>query len=73
MIQAMIEEQIEVRRYPVIDVKVDDTEHFKSLNECSIRSDIINTLVMDVYIDDLYFETFRGDGDYWCSDRKYSL
>lgn len=62
MIQAMMEEQIEVRRYPVIDVKVDDTAHFKSLNECSIRSGIIKTLVMDVYIDDLHFETFRGDG-----------
>ncbi|MCD7032759.1 NAD kinase [Metabacillus sp. GX 13764] len=62
MIQAMTEEQIEVRRYPLIDVKVDDTARFKSLNECSIRSGIIKTLVMDVYIDDLHFETFRGDG-----------
>ncbi|HZH61923.1 MAG TPA: NAD kinase, partial [Metabacillus sp.] len=32
------------------------------LNECSIRSSIIKTFVIDVFIDDLHFETFRGDG-----------
>ncbi|MDA7027230.1 NAD kinase [Bacillus sp. CLL-7-23] len=54
--------QIEVRKYPLIDVKVDQTSRFLCLNEVSIRSSIIKTFVMDVYIDNLYFETFRGDG-----------
>jgi NAD+ kinase len=62
MIQAMTESQIEVRRYPVLEVKLDQTTSFKCLNECSIRSSIIKTFVIDVYIDDLHFETFRGDG-----------
>ncbi|MDF0726431.1 NAD kinase [Cytobacillus sp. S13-E01] len=62
MIEAMQYEQIEVRRYPTIEVKVDDTTSFYCLNECSIRSPIIKTFVLDVYIDNLHFETFRGDG-----------
>ncbi len=62
MIEAMNLEQIEVRRYPTIEVQVDNTASFYCLNECSIRSPIIKTFVIDVYIDDLHFETFRGDG-----------
>ncbi|ALC89665.1 inorganic polyphosphate kinase [Bacillus sp. FJAT-18017] len=55
-------DQIEVRRYPTIEVTVDDESKFQCLNEFSIKSSIIKTFVLDVYIDDLYFETFRGDG-----------
>ncbi|MGG3738171.1 NAD kinase [Aeribacillus pallidus] len=62
MIDAMTKEQIEVRRYPVIDVTVDHGTTFHCLNEFSIRSSIIKTFVMDVFIDQLHFETFRGDG-----------
>lgn len=62
MIHAFTESQIEVRRYPVLQVKVDEETSFKCLNDCSIRSSIIKTIVIDVYIDDLHFETFRGDG-----------
>jgi NAD+ kinase len=62
MVQAMTNEQIEVRKYPIIQVTIDDTASFFCLNECSIRSGIIKTFVMDVFIDDLHFETFRGDG-----------
>ncbi|MBB5324480.1 NAD+ kinase [Anoxybacillus tepidamans] len=62
MVQAATNEQIEVRRYPIIQVTIDDTASFFCLNECSIRSGIIKTFVMDVFIDDLHFETFRGDG-----------
>ncbi|UOY90325.1 NAD kinase [Bacillus glycinifermentans] len=62
MIEATNSEQIEVRKYPLIDVTVDGTNRFHCLNEVSIRSSIIKTFVMDVYIDDLHFETFRGDG-----------
>ena len=62
MIEAMTNEQIEVRRYPTIEVTVNDNTTFHCLNEFSIRSAIIKTFVMEVYIDDLHFETFRGDG-----------
>ncbi|WP_456277992.1 NAD kinase [Bacillus sp. AK128] len=62
MVEAMTTELIEVRRYPVLTATVDDTSSFYCLNELSIRSGIIKTFVMDVFIDDLHFETFRGDG-----------
>lgn len=62
MIEAMTKEQIEVRRYPTIEITVDDQTSFHCLNEFSIRSAIIKTFLLDVYIDDLHFETFRGDG-----------
>ena len=62
MINAILNEQIEVRRYPTIEVSVDDRASFLCLNECSIQTPIIKTFVMDVFIDDFHFETFRGDG-----------
>lgn len=62
MVEAMTNEKIEVRRYPTIKVKVDDEASFYCLNECTVRSSIIKTFVMEVFIDDLHFETFRGDG-----------
>ncbi|WNS74600.1 NAD kinase [Bacillus sp. DTU_2020_1000418_1_SI_GHA_SEK_038] len=62
MSEAMTNEKIEVRRYPTIEVSVDDQTSFYCLNEFSIRSAIIKTFVLDVFIDDFHFETFRGDG-----------
>jgi len=62
MIEAMMNEQLEVRRYPLIEVSVDGQGTFNCLNEFSIRSAIIRTLVIDVFIDQIHFETFRGDG-----------
>ena len=62
MADSMTAEQLEVRKYPLIHVTVDGSNHFHCLNEVSIRSSIIKTFVMDVLIDDLHFETFRGDG-----------
>lgn len=62
MVDAMTMEQIEVRRYPIIKVSIDEEGSFYCLNEFTIRSGIIKTLVLDVFIDDLHFETFRGDG-----------
>lgn len=62
MIDAATMENIEVRRYPVIKVKIDEEGSFYCLNEFTIRSGIIKTFVMDVFIDGLHFETFRGDG-----------
>ncbi|MFC0557946.1 NAD kinase [Halalkalibacter alkalisediminis] len=62
MIQAMKNEEVEVRRYPILKVTVDQEHPFYCLNECSIRSNVIKTFVIDVLIDDFHFETFRGDG-----------
>lgn len=54
--------EVEVRKFPVIDVQVNQGTTFHCLNEVSVRSTIIKTIVIDVQIDDHYFETFRGDG-----------
>ncbi|MEC2071752.1 NAD kinase [Alkalihalophilus marmarensis] len=62
MIQAMKNEELEVRRYPVLEVSVNNEKPIFCLNECSIRSNVIKTFVIDVVIDDFAFETFRGDG-----------
>lgn len=62
MLQTMQYAPLEVRRFPVIDVLINNESPFKCLNEVSIRSQIIKTIVIDVMIDDMFFETFRGDG-----------
>ena len=62
MVEAVSSEQLKVRRYPFIEVSVDGQGTFPCLNEFSIRSSIIKTLELDVFINDLHFETFRGDG-----------
>ena len=62
MIEAMANELVEVRRYPVIEVTIDGQGTFRCLNEFSLHSAIIKTLVIDIFIDQLHFETFRGDG-----------
>lgn len=62
MIEAITNEQIEVRKYPTIKVSLDGQPSFHCLNEISIRSSIIKTFVLDVLIDGFHFETFRGDG-----------
>lgn len=62
MLQTMINQEIEVRRFPVIEAQVNGEKPFYCLNEVSLRSTIIKTIVIDVFIDDMHFETFRGDG-----------
>lgn len=62
IIEAAKSENIKVRRYPTIEVTIDNQASFLCLNEFTIRSGIIKTFVMDVLIDDIHFETFRGDG-----------
>ncbi len=62
IIQAIRSSEIEVRRYPLIEVKIDEHRPFYCLNEFSIRSNIIRTFVLDVIIDDKLFEVFLGDG-----------
>ncbi|MGM9924635.1 MAG: NAD kinase [Bacillus sp. (in: firmicutes)] len=62
IIAAVANEQIEVRKYPTIEVSLDNHAPFTCLNELSIRSSIIKAFVLEVYINDLHFETFHGDG-----------
>jgi len=62
LVQALQDSDQEVRNYPLIEVTIDNHRPFYSLNEFSIRSTIIKTLVIDIAIDDKSFETFLGDG-----------
>ncbi|MRH42847.1 NAD kinase [Aquibacillus halophilus] len=62
MVNAIMSEELEVRRFPIIDVNINGEATFQCLNEASIRSTIIKTIVIDVFIDDNHFERFRGDG-----------
>ncbi len=62
MIDAMKNAEVEVRRFPVIEATVNGESTYQCLNECSVRSTLIKSIVVDVHIDDLHFETFRGDG-----------
>lgn len=62
MVQSIRMTEIEIRRYPLIEVTIDGQQPLYCLNEFSIRSNIIRTFAMDVIIDDRLFETFLGDG-----------
>ncbi|CDQ39307.1 MULTISPECIES: NAD kinase [Virgibacillus] len=62
MLDTILHEEMEVRRFPVIHADVNGETNFYCLNEISVRSTIIKSIVMDVFIDDIHFETFRGDG-----------
>ncbi|API90849.1 MULTISPECIES: NAD kinase [Virgibacillus] len=62
MLDTMQHEELEVRRFPIIHANVNGETSFYCLNEISVRSTIIKSIVIDVYIDDQHFETFRGDG-----------
>ncbi|ASK62948.1 NAD kinase [Virgibacillus phasianinus] len=63
VLHSMTHEEMEVRRFPVIEADLNNGETtFNCLNELSVRSTIIKTIVIDVKIDDKPFETFRGDG-----------
>lgn len=61
-LHTILNEEMEVRKFPVITTKVNDSTPFYCLNELTIRSTIVKTIVINVYIDNKYFETFRGDG-----------
>ncbi|TCP32055.1 NAD+ kinase [Scopulibacillus darangshiensis] len=62
MLEAIRNEQIEVRKYPIIQVEIDGDTRLYCLNECSIRTSTIKVFSIEVYIDNLHFETFKGDG-----------
>lgn len=62
MLHTMVHAEMEVRRFPVINVVINGESTFYCLNELSVRSTIIKSIAIDVHIDDIHFETFRGDG-----------
>ncbi|ALC84711.1 MULTISPECIES: NAD kinase [unclassified Bacillus (in: firmicutes)] len=62
MADAVLNDQIKVRKYPLMEISVNHNPKFYCLNEFAIRSNIIKTFVLDIIIDDKLFETFRGDG-----------
>lgn len=62
MLEAVNFKEIEVRKYPYLQVTVEDGSSFYCLNECTIRTSIVKVFSLEVFIDDLYFETFKGDG-----------
>lgn len=62
LVKTLRQESIEERQYPLLEVTINQHKAFLCLNEFSIRSTIIRTFVMDIFIDDLLFETFNGDG-----------
>ena len=52
----------ETRSYPVIEVKVNNNQPNYCLNEFTLRSSLVRTIKMDLYIEDFLFEHFNGDG-----------
>ena len=56
------DDTIEVRKYPLLEVNINKEMRYLCLNDFSIKSSIIKSMSMDVYIDDDKFESFRGDG-----------
>lgn len=62
MVQTIRNTEVEVRQYPLIEIKIDEHKPFYCLNEMTIRSNIVRTFALDVMIDDKKFETFCGDG-----------
>lgn len=62
MVDTILNDEIEVRKYPLMEISVNNNPKFYCLNEFTIRSNIIKTFVLDIIIDNKHFETFRGDG-----------
>ncbi|WP_301108449.1 NAD kinase [Sporosarcina sp.] len=62
LVQTLKQPNVEVRHYPLLEITINQHKPFLCLNEFSIRSTIIRTFVMDIFIDELLFETFLGDG-----------
>ncbi|WP_342598617.1 NAD kinase [Psychrobacillus sp. FSL H8-0483] len=62
MAEAVLTNKIEVRKYPVLEISVNNNPKFLCLNEFTIRSNIIKAFVLDIFIDHKHFESFRGDG-----------
>lgn len=62
IVETIHDAEIQIRKYPLIEVKIDEHKPFYCLNEFSIRSNIVRSFALDIMIDHKHFETFRGDG-----------
>lgn len=64
---AFTSKETTVRNYPTIEVKINDNKPSYCLNEFTLRSSIVKTIMMDIYIDGFLFEQFHGDGVLVCT------
>lgn len=62
MVQTIRNTEVEVRRYPLLEITIDNHAPFYCLNELTIRSNIVRTFALDIMINNKKFESFRGDG-----------
>jgi NAD+ kinase len=62
ILSAISNNEMKVRRYPIIEVTINNQSSYYCINEFSIQSAIVKTFILDVFINDLHLETFRGDG-----------
>lgn len=62
LFNALTSKDTKVQKFPLIEVSINGETPFYCLNESSVKSSIIKTIVIDVYINNSFFERFRGDG-----------
>ncbi|RIL52375.1 NAD kinase, partial [Mammaliicoccus fleurettii] len=55
-------EEVMVRKYPVLEVNLNNQMSYMCLNDFYIKSSVIKPMKMEIFIDDEYFEAFNGDG-----------
>lgn len=64
LLDKIIAQEYRVVNYNLVETKIHYNKQFKTiyaLNEIRIEN-VKNALIMDVFIDDIHFETFRGNG-----------
>nr|WP_263313004.1 NAD kinase [Mammaliicoccus sp. Marseille-Q6498] len=62
LIESIDSNEVMVRKYPVLEVNLNDHMSYMCLNDFYIKSSVIKPMKMEIYIDDEYFEAFNGDG-----------
>lgn len=62
LIDSIHSNDVMVRKYPVLEVNLNDQMSYMCLNDFYIKSSVIKPMKMEIYIDDEYFEAFNGDG-----------
>lgn len=65
LLQHIINSEPKIVEYPLIEVTFElknGNHQFYALNETIIKSKNLSTFVMEVWINEKYFESFRGDG-----------
>ncbi|GGI40381.1 NAD kinase [Mammaliicoccus stepanovicii] len=62
LIESIDSNDVLVRKYPVLEVNLNNQMSYMCLNDFYIKSSVIKPMKMEIYIDDEYFEAFNGDG-----------